>query len=208
VSFSTDKLLGGPQGGLIAGREDLIGTIRSHPLMRALRMGKVGLSMIEKTLGLYLDPARIDERIPLYQALSRPIDTLEAQARDIRDRILDASAEQTTEAEPGTEAERGTGMGGFQIRIEPDVSQIGAGSCPTVTRESRALVLKHESLTARQVAQSLRDGDPPVIARVHGESVRLDMRTVFPEDVESVVCALQRLIRSGNDGATSTRWSS
>jgi L-seryl-tRNA(Ser) seleniumtransferase len=158
VLFSGDKLLGGPQAGVIAGRRDLIERIRRHPLMRALRVDKMTYAALEATLQAYA-AGRQHVEVPVA-------------------RMIAATAE-----EIGVRAERlaaaltGTAM---TASVVDGFSTIGGGSAPGASLPTRLLQLRHESRSANGLEEKLRSLDPPVIARIENDAVLLDLRTVVP----------------------------
>ncbi|MDQ3419264.1 MAG: L-seryl-tRNA(Sec) selenium transferase [Acidobacteriota bacterium] len=167
VMFSGDKLLGGPQAGIIAGRGDLVETIRRHPLMRALRVDKMTYAALETTLQDHL--AGKIEDVPVARMIAATAAEIGARA----DRLA-AALEGTTI--------RGTVVDGF--------STIGGGSAPGSTLPTRLLQLRHHQLSAHALEARLRTLDVPVIARIEQDVVVLDLRTVLPADDEFVLHGL------------------
>jgi L-seryl-tRNA(Ser) seleniumtransferase len=165
VTFSGDKLLGGPQAGIIVGRREAIERLRHHPLLRALRPDKLTLAALAATLRLYLRPDAA-EAIPTLRLLTRSVASLQA------------SAEQLVAALPPTVGERAT------VAIEPGVSQAGGGSWPGVTVPTLAVTVRPKTMTAARLAKRLRQGRVPVIGRVHDDRLWLDLRTLLPDDAE------------------------
>jgi L-seryl-tRNA(Ser) seleniumtransferase len=160
VLFSGDKLLGGPQAGVIAGRRELIETIRRHPLMRALRVDKMTYAALEATLQSYA-AGRQYEDVPVARMIAA---TAEA---------IGARAEQLAASLTGT-ALTASVIDGF--------STIGGGSAPGATLPTRLLQLRHPTLSANALEQKLRTFDPPIIARIENGAVVLDLRTVSPAE--------------------------
>jgi L-seryl-tRNA(Ser) seleniumtransferase len=169
VTFSGDKLVGGPQAGLVVGRADLIARMRRDPLARAVRPDKVALAGIALTLGLYR-AGRATTDIPVWRMIATPVDDLRRRA--------DAIA-----------AALGVGDG---VRDDVEVvehrSTVGGGSLPSETLPSVGLALRSRSVS-RTLAR-LRDGTPAVIGRVQDERVVLDLRTVPPEADASLIVAI------------------
>ena len=168
VTFSGDKLLGGPQAGIIVGTKAAITRIRKHPLKRALRLSKMTLAALEATLRVYRSGHRLEERLPTLALLSRP-------ANDIR-----ATAERML---PALQAFAGDA---FVVRIEACASQIGSGALPVDRLPSFAL---HVTSRARrggraleQLAQRLRALPVPVLGRINDDALWLDCRTLLAAD--------------------------
>lgn len=165
VTFSGDKLLGGPQAGFIVGRRDLIEAINANPMKRALRVDKIRLAAIEATLKLYRDPDRLAQRLPTLALLARPEGEIEAQARRLQ---------------PMVAAMVGPG---FAVEVVSCSSQIGSGALPLDTIPSAALAIRPtngnralEALTAR-----LRGLERPVIGRIEDGALLLDLRALTDE---------------------------
>ena len=158
VTFSGDKLLGGPQAGIIVGRRDLVAALKRNPMRRALRLGKLSLAALEAVLRLYRDPDRLAERLPALRALARPAAEIEAQARRLA---------------PAIE--------GAEIAVV--ASQVGSGSLPVERLESRALALSAPSGRALEArAAAFRRLPVPVIGRISGGRLLFDLRTLDDED--------------------------
>ncbi|MGE0873815.1 MAG: L-seryl-tRNA(Sec) selenium transferase [Burkholderiales bacterium] len=158
VTFSGDKLLGGPQAGIAVGRRDLIDRMRRSPLKRALRLDKGRIAALEAVLRLYLDPDRLAERLPTLRLLTRPAADIEATAS----RLLAPLA-----AWCGAAA---------RVDIAPCASQVGSGSLPVDRLPSTALRIASRGIGAARIAAALRALPTPVIARVHDDAVWLDLR--------------------------------
>jgi L-seryl-tRNA(Ser) seleniumtransferase len=177
VCFSGDKLLGGPQAGILAGRQDLVEKLRSNPLFRALRVDKMTYAALEPTLAAYLR-GRLDD-LPVARMIRMPAEEIESRAR--------AFAAQWHSL-PGC-------AGGPRLHIElaPGESVIGGGSTPGQALKTTLLALRHASLTATQLEERLRAATPPVIARVDADRVLLDLRTVFPSQEAALLSILESL---------------
>jgi L-seryl-tRNA(Ser) seleniumtransferase len=170
VTFSGDKLLGGPQAGIIAGRKALVDRVRRNPLKRALRLDKARLAALESVLRLYLDPDRLAERLPTLRFLTRPPDEI----RTVALRILPALV---------------TYLGNLaSASIEETKSQVGSGSLPVDRLPSVAIrITTSESLDA--LAARLRALPIPVIGRIHDGALWLDLRCL--EDEAAFMANLQ-----------------
>lgn len=168
VTFSGDKLLGGPQSGLVVGRKDLVERLRKNPLKRAMRIDKVMLAALEATLILYDDPGRAAERIPALRLLARPSDEIQAAA----ERLAPAYAAALGDT--------------FAVTSEPCRSQIGSGALPVDLLESHALVArpvveKGKGAALNRLAASLRALPLPVVGRVADDALWLDLRCLTDE---------------------------
>ncbi len=164
VAFSGDKLMGGPQSGLLVGRRAALEPLRRHPLLRALRLNKITLAALEATLRLYRDPARAMALIPALSMLGQDLATLQARAERLG-ATLDATA-----------------AGRWEWRITPSEAFAGGGTLPAQGRESRALDLTAPE-GAERLARRLRAFSPPIVARIADARLVLDMLTVSDEEV-------------------------
>lgn len=181
VSISGDKLLGGPQAGILAGRRDAIERLKSHPLARALRLDKMTLAALEATLRLYLDPERAARDIPTLAMLLSPPEKVAARARMLASRISAVSA------------------GAFDVLTEPDTSRAGGGALPMAEIPTTVVTLAPLRTSANALEASLRLGDPTIVARIHEGRVLLDPRTLSAAEEDAVVGRLER-IASETDG--------
>src|SRR3954468_22852417 len=165
VMFSGDKLLGGPQAGIIAGHGALVARIRAHPLMRALRVDKLTYAALEATLEEFA-AGRAEVNIPVAVMIAMPLETIERRARALVDAL--------------------TGME-FRASLIDGQSTIGGGSAPGATLPTKLVAIEHED--AEHVQRRLRTHDVPVIARIENDRVVLDLRTVDPSDDGILVAA-------------------
>jgi L-seryl-tRNA(Ser) seleniumtransferase len=164
VCCSGDKLLGGPQAGLIVGSRDAVAAARRHPLARAMRIDKLSLAALEATLRLYLDPERARREIPVLAMLEASEDKLAARAEQLREAI-------------GPDAE-----------IVRAVAKVGGGALPLVELEGPAVAVSADADPVA-LSRALREADPPVIARIHDGRVLLDPRTLSDDEVELAAAA-------------------
>lgn len=172
VLFSGDKLLGGPQAGILAGRREVIQKIEKDPLMRAFRLDKMTLAALEATLRLYLDPERVYASIPILRMLEQTVDQLRQRAEGLQERL------------------RGT-PGLKEVRIIDDFAYVGGGSLPDQRMPTVVLALKAEHYSETQLAERLRTGNPAVMPRVQDGTVMVDVRTVFAEQEDELITACQ-----------------
>ena len=173
VLGSGDKLLGGPQCGIIVGTNECVAKIRNHPLARAVRVGKLTLAALGATLDSYVrDEARSE--IPTQAMLFATTEELQTRAEAIKEEIADVP--------------------GLQLSIRDDVAQVGGGSLPAVELPTVVIAMKHQKLSADDLAVRLRTGRIGVFARIHNDEVLLDIRSVLPEDDSRLALAV-RLIR-------------
>jgi L-seryl-tRNA(Ser) seleniumtransferase len=168
VSFSGDKLLGGPQAGLIVGRKDSIARIRRWPLKRALRISKLPLAALEATLRLYLRPERLARDLPTLRLLTRPLEQIRAQATALREPVAAAVAPR------------------FAVEVAEMQGQIGSGSLPVERLPSAGLVIravqkKGAGRALDELAAVLRALPRPVIGRIAEDSLLLDLRCLEDE---------------------------
>lgn len=174
VMFSGDKLLGGPQAGIIAGRKAVVNQLRTHPLLRAIRIDKLSLAALEATLRLYLAPQDPIEKIPVLNAFAESIDEIQTRAESLANAIQRE--------------------GLITVEVVESAAYAGGGSLPQQDLSSFAVALKAESISATTFASRLRCTDTPVVGRIKDEQLLLDMRAVsdaeLPNIAQSVFQAL------------------
>jgi L-seryl-tRNA(Ser) seleniumtransferase len=179
VTFSGDKLLGGPQAGLIVGDKALVAKIRKHPLKRALRLDKMTIAALEAVLKLYRDPDRLAERLPTLRLLTRAEADIRVQAERLAPRIAQAFGERAT------------------VQVLPCKSQIGSGSLPVDRLPSTCIAIgapagaKRAGSFPDRLAETLRAAPVPVIGRIEAGQLRLDLRCLAAEDEAAVLAALR-----------------
>jgi L-seryl-tRNA(Ser) seleniumtransferase len=165
VCFSGDKLLGGPQAGVMVGRADAVAAAAGHPLARALRVDKLSLAALEATLALYRDPELARREIPVLAMLSAQAPQLHERAR----RLADAT---------GGEVIESTG-------------RVGGGALPLLELAGPAVAIDPGELGADALARALRHADPPLIARISDERLVLDPRTLTDEEALEAAAAIR-----------------
>jgi L-seryl-tRNA(Ser) seleniumtransferase len=170
VTMSGDKLLGGPQAGVVLGRRDLIQQLRRNPLCRALRVDKLTLAALEATLALYRDPAKARREIPTLRMLALGPDELAARARAFADRLR---------------------AGGVRAGTQAGESAVGGGAYPDAVLPTTLVTLDVDA-PPDGLARRLREGEPPVVARIQDGHVVLDLRTVAPEEEDELAQAVTR----------------
>jgi L-seryl-tRNA(Ser) seleniumtransferase len=172
VTYSGDKMLGGPQAGLLSGREALIQRVRSNPLFRALRVDKLTYAALEATLMEYV--RQNHDAIPFLRMLRLPAEEIRARTMAVQQKLRPATK--------------------LKTEIITGESLVGGGSAPTSTLPTFLLAITCDALSADELATRLRLGDPAIIARVEEGRVLLDLRTVFgPAEDEEIVRALLNL---------------
>jgi len=175
VSVSGDKLLGGPQAGIIAGKREVIARLKKHPLARALRLDKMTLAALEATLRLYLDPERALAEIPTLRMLTRRPSDVAASARLLVDNIVAATGE------------------AFWVAAMPDVSRAGGGALPLADIPTTIVTLSPRTMSANDLEERLRLGNPTIVARIRDGRVILDVRTLAAHEETLIVERLARI---------------
>ena len=173
ISFSGDKLLGGPQAGLILGKKQYIEKLKKHPLARALRVDKMTIAALRETLWAYRDGERAREQVPVLAMLGAPEDALRARAEKLRLALAEAGA---------------------QAQTVPAEGQVGGGSCPTQLVRSWAVAVDPGALTVDALAEKLRRFPLPIIGRISQGQYLLDVRTLLEEDVDDICRAVKEAV--------------
>ena len=171
VTFSGDKLLGGPQAGLAVGRAAAIDAMRRHPLARALRIDKLDLAALDAVLRLYLDPERAVAEIPTLEALAAPLDEVRGRAGRLRESLV------------------GAGVSEDRLELVETVARAGAGALPVTEVPSVAVAAAVPAAEADARAELLRRGAPAVVCRVHDGRLLFDLRAVRDAEVEDLAGA-------------------
>jgi L-seryl-tRNA(Ser) seleniumtransferase len=179
VLFSGDKLLGGPQAGILAGRKELIQKIEKDPLMRAFRLDKMTLAALEATLRLYLHEERALQEIPGLRMLGMAAAELQQRAEAVRDQLRELAGLAT-------------------VSVREDVAFVGGGSLPDQAMKSYVVEIEARAVTDVELAYRLRTNAPAVVGRLRDGKVVLDLRTVFPRQQEALLDAVRRALTAGS----------
>ena len=163
VTFSGDKLLGGPQAGLVVGKRERVATLRKNPMKRALRLDKGRIAALEAVLRLHLDPERLRERLPTLRLLTRPAGEIAALAERLRPSVQRYAGDKA------------------RVSVEECASQVGSGSLPVDRLPSAALRVAAAAMKPAAIAKALRALPIPVIGRIHDDAVWLDLRCLEDE---------------------------
>ncbi|MFY9706068.1 MAG: L-seryl-tRNA(Sec) selenium transferase [Desulfobacterales bacterium] len=176
ITFSGDKLLGGPQAGLIVGKKACIDRIKKNPITRALRIDKLTLAALESTLRLYRDEEKAVQAIPTLRMMLQPIATLEEKAGRLK-KMLES-----------------TGRSRLTVASLDLVSRPGGGSLPLLELPSKGLGLRIDGLSANAIEKSLRLNSPPIIGRIEDDLYTMDMRTLQDDELETIRSAIETLL--------------
>jgi len=174
ISMSSDKLIGGPQGGIIVGKREHVATIRKNPLARILRVGKLTLIALEATLRYFLDRERAFREHPTTRMLTMPLSELEERAKAIAEKI-------------GT-------VEGATVEVREDASEVGSGSYPAHQIPTFVVAVRHAALSAEEIALALRRRALSVFARIKQDQVLIDPRTVQDGEGSEVAAALREVL--------------
>lgn len=166
VSFSGDKLLGGPQAGIIAGKKELIQKLKKHQLARVLRVDKMTFAALEQTLKVYLSDSILE--LPTVRDIIKPLHEIREQAETFRKHIGELSSL-------------------YKVDVKNDTSQIGGGTMPGVGLPSIVAAVSHTNFTTEKLAEKLRTGKPTIIARIKEDKVLVDFRTISVEEMDELM---------------------
>ncbi|MFP6888345.1 MAG: L-seryl-tRNA(Sec) selenium transferase [Nitrospinota bacterium] len=175
ITFSGDKLLGGPQAGIIVGKSEWLDKLKCHPMMRALRLDKLTLAALESTLRAYLDPERAMREVPALRMLAEGAES----ARGRAEALLAALGENAARA--------------LRAELAETEGRVGGGAMPLAELKSWAVALKPEGISADRMDALLRASDPPAVTRIHEDRLLLDMRCVSEAEIEPLADILKRL---------------
>jgi len=176
VTFSGDKLLGGPQAGIILGKKKFLDLFKANPLTRALRIDKLTLAALESTLLLYFDEKMAMEEVPTLRMLSLDMGKLKRRGKRLLKRLA------------GIENKRMT------LALKEDVSQVGGGALPLQQLPTAVVAIKPLDLSVNSLEENLRKGDLPIISRISKEELLLDMRTIFDEEIPLLAAGIEKAL--------------
>ncbi len=177
VTFSGDKLLGGPQAGIVLGRKEIVERVRRNPLLRALRIDKLTLAALEATLRLYLDEGKAMEEIPVLRMISLPLPLLRRRAQRLKRLILRSTRD-------------------LEVEVVRDNSRVGGGAFPVHELPTWAVAVRVKGGDVEGLEEGLRKGEPPVVARIAEDRVLLDLRTIAEEELPIVAQALRKAVQN------------
>lgn len=181
VTFSGDKLLGGPQAGIIVGKKDIVDSVKKNPLTRALRIDKLTLAALESTLRLYRDPEKAVHLIPTLRMLTIPFDVIKKRA----DKLYKLLSKINNPA--------------LSITIVDRSSKAGGGSLPLLNLPSKCIAVKIEGVSANSLEKRMRENTTPVIGRIEDDYFLMDLRTVQDEELPAVRNALNYVLDMKRD---------
>ncbi len=176
VTISGDKLLGGPQAGVILGKKKILDLLKINPLTRALRIDKLTLAALESTLLLYLDEKRAMEEIPTLRMLRLDTRGLKRRGRRLLKRLPEMTNKKAT------------------FTLKEDVSQVGGGALPLQELPTMVIAIKPLDFSVSHLEEILRKGDPPIISRISREELILDMRTVSDEEIPLLAAGIEKAL--------------
>ena len=172
ITFSGDKLLGGPQAGLIVGKKKYVDMIANNPLSRAVRIDKLTLAGLEATLREYLDEEKAVKNIPTLNMLCQPLSEIEKKAEYIADGLKAASSR-------------------FEVSVIDETSQSGGGALPLVSLPTKVVAILSKGLSATAFEEMLRKNNPPIISRIKEGRILLDPRTIQRDELDAVIDSLK-----------------
>ncbi len=177
VSCSGDKLLGGPQAGILVGRADVIRKLKQHPMARALRLDKMTLAALEVTLRAYLDPERVVREIPTLRMLTMPAEEVRARAEALASKVRDACNE------------------AYEVAVVDDVARAGGGALPMADIPTVVVRVTPRNGSEEDLQRKLRLGDPCIVVRINEGAVCIDPRTLQDGEDDIVASAVASMCR-------------
>ena len=180
VTFSGDKLLGGPQAGIIVGKKSIVERIRQNPLARALRIDKLTLAALETTLRLYRDEEKAIRMIPTLRMLTMNIETIEERSSRLAEEL------------------KAAGQSQLDIRIIESSSRAGGGALPMMELPSRCLRIQLEGVSANALEKRMRGNQPPIIGRIEDDAFIIDPRTLEEDELPIIIRAFEKVLDEHN----------
>lgn len=177
VTFSGDKLFGGPQAGIIAGKRDHIDVLKKHPLARALRLDKLSIAALNSVLTCYLDEEVAKSELPVLRMLLQ-------DEKEIRSRAVSVLSA----------AKKTARLGDVQFEVVPEDAECGGGALPGVKVKTWCLAISTVGFSPDEMSLAFRLNDPPVIGRISGDRFLIDFRTVFPEEEKLLLASIRRVL--------------
>ena len=177
VTFSGDKLLGGPQAGIIVGKKSVVDRIKQNPLARALRIDKLTLAALESTLRIYRDKEKAVERIPTLRMLTMKIGDIETRAAHLVKDLKNISKSR------------------LEITLIERSSKAGGGALPLLELPSKCLSIRIKEMSANALEKSLRENEPPIIGRIEDDAYVMDPRTLQDDDLPAIRTAFERILK-------------
>ena len=174
VTFSGDKLLGGPQAGIILGRRDIIDRIKQNPINRAMRIDKFTLAGLESILRLYRDPRTMLDNIPTLSMISAPVELVDRRARQLVRRLRKSLGDTCS------------------VKIEDIMSRVGGGAMPEQNLPSRGVALRPAIMKVSQLEKVLRNLEVPIIGRIENDRFLIDLRTVADDELSLIDTGVQQ----------------
>ncbi|MBW2010572.1 MAG: L-seryl-tRNA(Sec) selenium transferase, partial [Deltaproteobacteria bacterium] len=177
VTFSGDKLLGGPQAGIIVGKKDILDKIKKNPITRALRIDKLTLAALESTLRLYRDEEKAIQAIPTLRMLTLPFVYIEEKAKQLAGMLEDLNDPRLC------------------IRLLNLSSRAGGGALPIMDLPSKGIGCSVKGISANAVERSMRENMPPVIGRIEEDLFIMDLRTIQKDELEIIKNAFDKMLK-------------
>ena len=175
VTFSGDKLLGGPQAGIILGKRNILDKLIRNPLNRALRIDKLTLVALESTLRLYLDQETVIQKIPTLRMITLPLETIERRVFDFNRKLQENIPDH------------------IKVQIIDDTSQVGGGALPSQELPTKVIAITSRAISVQNLEKRLRENKPPIIARINKDQLRIDLRTVDESEEEYMIASIASL---------------
>jgi L-seryl-tRNA(Ser) seleniumtransferase len=176
ITFSGDKMLGGPQAGIIVGKGDTVERIKKNPVNRALRIDKMTLAALQATLHLYRDEPQAIAAIPTLRMLTMPAKTILAKARRLTNRLKKLGSEQ------------------LDASVRTSSSRVGGGALPLQALPTKCVGVTIEGLSANDIELAMRQASPPIIGRIENDLFVMDVRTVQDKEIPTIVDTIQKIV--------------